>query len=92
VTALDASREVSAAEIAELTAWARSLAQQGAGTDPAQRAAYLAAKAHLLTRIADQHAAEHPCRRTDARQFADEAHAVAAQTAALLPATDKETA
>lgn len=45
---------VTAREIADLLAWARSLAQQGAGADPAQRDAFLAAKAHLLARITDQ--------------------------------------
>jgi hypothetical protein len=41
----------SAAQIADLLAWARRLTQTGLTADPADRAAYLAAKADLLTRI-----------------------------------------
>lgn len=46
-----ASDQVSTAEIAHLLAWARSLAT---AADPTERAAYLAAKAALLARLADQ--------------------------------------
>jgi hypothetical protein len=44
---------VSATEIAVLLAWARSLSETGPAADPAERAAYQAAKTALLTRIAD---------------------------------------
>jgi hypothetical protein len=40
-------------EIAELLAWCRRLSAAEPGTDPAERAAYLAAKTDLLTRITD---------------------------------------
>jgi hypothetical protein len=46
---------VSAAEIADLLAWARSLTDAGPTADPIERAAYQAAKTILLARIADQH-------------------------------------
>jgi hypothetical protein len=46
---------VSAAEIAALLAWARSLAQAGRNADPAERAAYQTAKTTLLTRLTHQH-------------------------------------
>ena len=46
----------SAAEIADLLAWARSLSGAGPDADPADRAAYQKAKTTLLARIADQHA------------------------------------
>ena len=49
---------VSTAEIADLLAWARTLTETAA--DPAQRAAYLHAKANLLARITDQHTAPLP--------------------------------
>jgi hypothetical protein len=45
---------VTAREIADLLAWARSLAQQGPNANPAQRDAFLAAKAQLLARITNQ--------------------------------------
>jgi hypothetical protein len=47
--------QVSAAEIASLLAWARSLTKAGPAADPADRAAYLTAKTDLLNRITDQH-------------------------------------
>jgi hypothetical protein len=46
--------QVSTAEIAHLLAWARSLTTAGAGADPTERAAYLAAKTALLARLTDQ--------------------------------------
>ena len=49
----------SPAQIAELLAWARRLTETGHHADPAERAAYLAAKADLLARITDQHPANH---------------------------------
>jgi hypothetical protein len=48
---------VSPQEIAELLAWARALSNAGPTTDPAERAAYLAAKTDLLDRITHHHAA-----------------------------------
>lgn len=42
-------------QIADLLARARALTAAGPHADPAEVAAYLAAKADLLTRIADQH-------------------------------------
>lgn len=42
---------VAAGEIADLLAWARRLSGQGLHADPAERAAFFAAKAELLTRI-----------------------------------------
>jgi hypothetical protein len=41
----------SAAEIADLLAWARHLSETGPAADPTDRAAYLAAKTNLLARI-----------------------------------------
>jgi hypothetical protein len=38
-------------EIAELTSWARALCEKGPGADPAEQAAYLAAKTDLLARL-----------------------------------------
>jgi hypothetical protein len=59
-TASPASRRVSPGEIADLVAWARRLTETSAATDPGERAAYLAAKADVMTRIAETHAtAEH---------------------------------
>lgn len=49
-----AADQVSTAEIAHLLAWARSLSDAGSSVDPAERAAYLAAKTALLARITDQ--------------------------------------
>jgi hypothetical protein len=46
-------RPPSPREIAELLAWARRLTQAGPGVDPAERAAYLAAKTDVLARITD---------------------------------------
>jgi hypothetical protein len=53
-----ASDRVSTAEIAALLAWARSLTEAGPTADPAERAAYLAAKTALLARITDQHTSQ----------------------------------
>lgn len=38
-------------EIAELAAWLRRITEAGPAVDPAERAAYLAAKRELLARI-----------------------------------------
>lgn len=42
---------VTAGQIADLLAWARSLAEQGLAADPAERAAFLATKRELLDRL-----------------------------------------
>ncbi|MEV4203166.1 hypothetical protein [Micromonospora globbae] len=73
---------VTTTEIADLLSWARQLSASGSA-DPAQRAAYLAAKANLLARIADHHADGHPCHASQARQVADQARDLAAQANAL---------
>ncbi len=44
----------STTEIAGLLAWARSLSDTHGGADPAERAAYQAAKTTLLARLAHQ--------------------------------------
>jgi hypothetical protein len=63
-------------EISDLLSWARTLIQAGPGADPAERAAYLAAKADLLARIAAT--AGHPA----APRIAADAATAAAQAAA----------
>ena len=81
---------VTATEIADLLAQARSLTQARSAADPTTRAAYLAAKADLLTRIADEHADDdRPCQlSTHARHIA--AHArIAAESARTHPRTPK---
>lgn len=80
----------SPAQIADLLARARQLSTPGASTDPAQRAAYLAAKADLLARIADTQADEDPGHAAHTRHVADQAHAMAVQATTLLP-SDKDT-
>jgi hypothetical protein len=40
-------------QIADLLAWARSLAEQGAAADPGERAAFLVTKHELLNRLTD---------------------------------------
>lgn len=47
------SHRVGTGEIAELLAWCRRLSMAGPAADPTERAAYLAAKTELLTRITD---------------------------------------
>jgi hypothetical protein len=80
----------SPAQIADLLSWMRRLSDAGATADPAQRAAYLAAKANLLARIADAHAHEDPHHAAHARQVADQARTTAAQATTPLP-SDKDT-
>jgi hypothetical protein len=61
-----ADGHVSTAEIAELIAWARRLSMAGPDmTDRADRAAFHAAKAHLLARIDNQDTATTPDFRED---------------------------
>jgi hypothetical protein len=45
----------SAAQIADLLAWAQRLTEAGHGGEAVERAAYLAAKTELLARISAQH-------------------------------------
>jgi hypothetical protein len=84
-------QRVSAAQIADLLARARSITAAGPAADPTQRVAYLIAKAELLARIADQHAENCPCHAAQARQVAADARSSAAQAAALLPDSRKDT-
>jgi hypothetical protein len=56
-----AHRPVTAAEIADLLTQLRTLRTPAQGGDPAEHAAFLSAKADLLTRIADEHTGEPPC-------------------------------
>lgn len=46
-------------EVTELLAWCRRLSVAGPDADPTERAAYLAAKTDLLTRITDPHTSRH---------------------------------
>ncbi|MGH4006929.1 MAG: hypothetical protein ACRDTH_01950 [Pseudonocardiaceae bacterium] len=78
-------------DIADLLTWATSLSAARPAADPAERAAYLTAKADLLTRIADQHTHDDPHHAHHARQIASDAHATAEQAATLLPAITQET-
>jgi hypothetical protein len=48
-----------ASQIAQLVAWARRLSEAGPPVDPAERAAYQAAKADLLDRVGDPHPHHH---------------------------------
>jgi hypothetical protein len=67
---------VTTTEIADLLSWARRLSTARGGATPAQRAAYLAAKADLLTRITGAHADEHPCHADQTRTVASRATAL----------------
>jgi hypothetical protein len=57
-------------EISALLQWCGRLIRAGTGADPAELAAYQAAKAALLDRIADQHAHDDPGLAARARQAA----------------------
>ena len=74
-------------DISDLLAWATSLTSAPHAADPAQWAAYLAAKADLLTRIADQHIPDHD----HAHQIAAAAHAAAQQAATPHSTISEET-
>jgi hypothetical protein len=78
-------------DIADLLAWATSLSDPRRATDPAERAAYLAAKADLLTRIADQHTHDDPDHAHHARRIASHAQASAERATTLLPTITQET-
>jgi hypothetical protein len=74
---------VTPTEIAKLTAHLRTLSPAQHG-DTAARAAFLAAKADPLARIADQHAHDWPCDHAEhARQVANDARAVAERASRL---------
>jgi hypothetical protein len=74
---------VTTTEVANLLTQLRTLSPRQPG-DLAARAAALAAKADLLTRIADQHARDWPCPHAEqARQVAHDAHVVAAHARAV---------
>jgi hypothetical protein len=75
-------------DIANLLAQAASLTQAGPAT-PAARAAYLAAKADLLTRIAEQHTHEDPDHAQRAHRLAEHAH-LAARQATTPPPTPEQ--
>jgi hypothetical protein len=75
-------------DIADLLAWATSLSAARHAADPAEWAAYLAAKADLLGRIADQHTHDDP---DHAHQIASHAQAAAERAATLLPTIAQET-
>lgn len=60
----DTNAPVSPAEIADLLAWARRLADAGPLANPHERAAFLAAKATLLDRIPTDIPTEHDHPRT----------------------------
>jgi hypothetical protein len=78
-------RPVTAAEIAELLTRLRTLRTPAQGGDPAEHAAFLTAKADLLTRIADEHADDQPpCQHaTHARHVAAHARFAAAHARTL---------
>jgi len=70
---------VTAAEIADLLARLRTLRTPAQGGEAAAYATFLSAKADLLTRIADEHTNDQPCRyHTHARHVAAHARAAAA--------------
>lgn len=76
---------VHTAEIADLMRRIRHLTENRP-TDPVEQAAVLALKADLLSRIANQQAAEQgQCESTtELRKIADEAHAIAANAQRLV--------
>jgi hypothetical protein len=78
---------VTVTEIADLLAQLRTLSPPRP-SDTAARAIFLAAKADLLTRIADQHAHDWPCdHAAQARQVAADARIIAERAqAAIEPA------
>jgi hypothetical protein len=76
-------------EISDLLAWARTLTQAGPATDPAERVAYLTAKADLLARIAAT--TGDPAAARIAADAATTAHNAAAQATGNLAEHPKET-
>jgi hypothetical protein len=78
-------------DIADLLAWATSLSTARPAADPTEWAAYLTAKADLLTRIADQHTHDDPHHAHHAHRIASDAQTTAQRAATLLPALAQET-
>jgi hypothetical protein len=78
-------------DISDLLAWATSLSSAPHAADPAQWAAYLAAKADLLTRIADQHTHEDPDHAHHAHRIASDAHSTAQRATTPLSTLAQET-
>jgi hypothetical protein len=78
-------------DIADLLAWATSLSAPRRAADPAERAAYHAAKADLLTRIADEHTHDDPDHAHHAHRIASDAQDSAQRAATLLPTIAQET-
>ena len=74
-------RPVTATEIADLLHRLRTVRTPAQGGDPAEHATVLAAKADLLTRIADEHTSEPPC--AHARHIAAHARIAAAYARTL---------
>jgi hypothetical protein len=86
----DPTQPVTATEIVGLHAQLRTLRPPARGGDTATHVAFLAAKADLLERIADQHADDWPCQHAaQARHIAQAARATAEHAATL--AHPKET-
>ena len=79
------SSPVTTAEIADLLTGLRTLRTPAQGGDRAEHAAFLSAKADLLTRIADEHADDdQPCQHgAHARHVAAHARLTAAQARTL---------
>lgn len=67
---------VTTTEIADLLSWARQLSSARGGATPAQRTAYLAAKADLLARIAGAYADERTTQPSQTRTIASQATAL----------------
>jgi hypothetical protein len=77
-------RPVTAAEIADLLTQLPTLRTPAQGGDPDEHAAFLTAKADLLTRIADEHTTQPPCGHdTHARHVAAHARLAAAHARTL---------
>jgi hypothetical protein len=79
VTGSPTSPRVRPRDITDLLAWAASLSPAQRAADPPSWAAYLAAKADLLTRIAAQHTHDDPDHAQRAHRLAAHAHLAAQQ-------------
>lgn len=77
-------------EIADLASWALSLDRAGARADPGEQAEFLAAKADLLARIADQHAHEWTPEQTERARHVAEQAAQAADDATSTGLAEQE--
>jgi hypothetical protein len=78
-------------DIADLLAWAGSLTAARHTTDPTEWAAYLTAKADLLTRITEAHTHEDPRHAHHTHRIAADAHTTTERAATLLPTIPQET-